>query len=47
MNRTIDIKNEREDLNEWILKSIELFESTCYLDNLLKVYPLNQQFQYI
>jgi hypothetical protein len=40
MNRTIDIENEREELNEWILKSIELFENTPYLDNLLEVYPL-------
>ena len=40
MDRTIDIENEREDLNKWILKSIELFESTPYLDNLLEVYPL-------
>ncbi len=40
MDRTIDIENEREELNEWILKSIELFENTPYLDNLLEVYPL-------
>jgi hypothetical protein len=40
MDRTIDIENERDDLNEWILKSIKLFESTPYLDNLLEVYPL-------
>lgn len=40
MDRTIDIENEREDLNKWILKSIELFEDTPYLDNLLEVYPL-------
>lgn len=40
MDRTIDIENEREVLNEWILKSIELFENTPYLDNLLEVYPL-------
>lgn len=40
MDRTIDIENEREELNEWVLKSIELFESTPYLDNLLEVYPL-------
>lgn len=40
MDRTIDIENEREELNEWVLKSIELFENTPYLDNLLEVYPL-------
>lgn len=40
MNRTIDILNNRDELNEWVLKSIELFETTPYLDNILKVYPL-------
>lgn len=40
MLRTIDIETERGDLNEWVLKSIELFENTPYLDNLLEVYPL-------
>lgn len=40
MDRTIDIETERQDLNEWILRSIELFERTPYLDNLLQVYPL-------
>jgi hypothetical protein len=40
MDRTIDIENEKEELNKWILKSIELFGSTPYLDNLLDVYPL-------
>ena len=40
MDRTIDISLEREELNEWILKSIELFERTPYLDNLLEIYPL-------
>lgn len=40
MDRTIDIENEREELNEWVLKSVELFENTPYLDNLLEVYPL-------
>lgn len=40
MDRTIDIENEKEALNEWVLKSIELFENTPYLDNLLEVYPL-------
>ncbi|HTO16383.1 MAG TPA: hypothetical protein VLZ83_11465 [Edaphocola sp.] len=40
MDRTIDIENEREEINEWVLKSIELFENTPYLDNLLEVYPL-------
>jgi hypothetical protein len=37
MDRTIDIETEREELNQWVLKSIELFESTPYLDNLLEV----------
>lgn len=40
MQRTIDIQNEREQLNFWILKSIKLFETTSYLDNLLEIYPL-------
>ena len=40
MNRTIDIENNRDELNEWVLKSIELFENTAYLDNILEVYPL-------
>ena len=40
MDRSIDIENEREELNEWVLKSIELFETTAYLDNLLEIYPL-------
>lgn len=40
MDRTIDIENERKGLNEWVLKSVELFENTPYLDNLLEIYPL-------
>lgn len=40
MDRTIDIVNEREELNRWVLKSMALFEGTAYLDNLLEVYPL-------
>ena len=40
MNRSIDIEEERGELNEWVLKSIELFENTPYLDNILEVYPL-------
>jgi len=40
MDRTIDIENERTELNDWVLKSIELFENTAYLDNILNVYPL-------
>lgn len=40
MERTIDIENNRDELNEWVLKSIELFENTPYLDNILDVYPL-------
>ena len=40
MDRTIDIENNRNELNEWVLKSIELFETTPYLDNILDVYPL-------
>ena len=39
MLRTIDIETERGDLNKWVLKSMELFENTPYLDNLLEVYP--------
>jgi len=40
MKRGIDIEEERGELNEWVLRSIELFESTPYLDNILDVYPL-------
>ena len=40
MDRTIDIENERNELNEWVFKSLELFENTPYLDNILEVYPL-------
>jgi hypothetical protein len=40
MDRTIDIENERAELNDWVLRSIELFENTAYLDNILNVYPL-------
>lgn len=40
MDRSIDIENEREELNEWVLKCIRLFETTAYLDNLLEIYPL-------
>ena len=40
MVRTIDIENSRNELNEWVLKSIELFENSAYLDNILDVYPL-------
>ncbi len=40
MDRSIDILTEREELNEWVLKSIKLFEETPYLDNVLEVYPL-------
>jgi hypothetical protein len=40
MVRSIDIEEERAELNEWVLRSIELFENTSYLDNILAVYPL-------
>ena len=40
MKRTIDLINEREQLNEWVKASMELFQNTPYLDNLLEVYPL-------
>lgn len=40
MDRTIDIENNRGELNVWIRKSIELFENPSYLDNILEVYPL-------
>ena len=40
MVRTIDIDNERDELNPWVLKSLDLFKDTPYLDNLLEVYPL-------
>ena len=40
MDRSIDIENERDELNEWVQQSIALFETTAYLDNLLEIYPL-------
>ncbi|MCB0741334.1 MAG: hypothetical protein KDB92_09890 [Chitinophagaceae bacterium] len=40
MVRTIDIEKDRDELNKWVRRSIELFESTSYLDNILEVYPL-------
>ncbi len=40
MERMIDIVSERDDLNEWVRRSLELFEDTPYLDNILEVYPL-------
>ncbi|MCF6171419.1 MAG: hypothetical protein L3J66_10620 [Bacteroidales bacterium] len=40
MERRIDIGNDRDELKGWILRSIELFENTPYLDNILSVYPL-------
>lgn len=40
MDRSINIENERAELNQWVLRSIELFENTPYLDNILAVYPL-------
>jgi len=39
MERTIDIENNPEQLNEWVLKSINLFKDTNYLDQILEVYP--------
>ena len=39
MERTIDIENNPEQLNEWVLKSINLFKDTHYLDQILEVYP--------
>lgn len=39
MDRTIDIENNPEDLNEWVLKSMNLFSETNYLDQILAVYP--------
>lgn len=40
MNRRIDIETERDELNKWVRRSLELFETTSYLDNILDVYPL-------
>jgi|SRR5690625_394174 len=40
MRRTIDIEDERDEINQWVLRSMELFSNTPYLDNLLTVYPL-------
>lgn len=41
MERRIDIEEEREELNEWVLRSIELFENTNYLDRITSVYPFH------
>jgi hypothetical protein len=40
MERAIDIENEKDKLNKWVLKSMDLFENTPYLDNIHEVYPL-------
>lgn len=40
MERTIDITGKK-NLNSWVAKSIDLFESTPYLDNILTIYPLS------
>jgi hypothetical protein len=40
MDRSINIVDDRAELNQWVLRSIELFERTPYLDNILAVYPL-------
>ena len=40
MERSIDIEESLDDLNEWVRKSIELFRNTAYLDNIDEVYPL-------
>jgi hypothetical protein len=39
MDRTIDIENNPEHLNEWVLKSINIFRNSNYLDQILEVYP--------
>lgn len=39
MDREIDIENELEKLNEWVLKSIRYFNSNPYIDNIAEVYP--------
>jgi hypothetical protein len=39
MNRTIDIENNEEILNPWVLKSINLFRNSNYLDQVLEIYP--------
>lgn len=39
MERAIDI-SRRKNLNPWVAKSVEIFESTPYLDNILTIYPL-------
>ena len=39
MDRTIDITNNPENLNPWVLRSIELFRDSNYLDQILEVYP--------
>ena len=38
MKRTIDITNIN-NLNEWVARSIDLFQNTSYLDDILEVYP--------
>jgi len=39
MARSINIENNPEFLNQWIRKSLELFQNTNYLDQILEVYP--------
>jgi hypothetical protein len=40
MKRSLDLKSERYLFNPWVLKSIDLFHKTDYLDRILSVYPL-------
>lgn len=39
MARTIDIESNPEYLNNWVNKSLHLFNSENYLDQILEVYP--------
>lgn len=40
MDRSIDIEEQHDELNEWVLRSLDLFENTAYLDDILDIYPL-------
>ncbi len=39
MARILHIENDRDQFNEWVEKSLNLFENSNYLDQILEVYP--------
>lgn len=41
MRRTINIIEDRETLNPWVRKSLDLFSETNYLDSVSEIYPFS------